>query len=572
MKTITPNGAQLLVAPEALHEAPWNPRHERNQAALDALTASVRDVGILQPLVVRQDDDGSYQVVCGHRRLAAARAAGLEAVPVNVVQTDVDAAYAMAVAENLQREDLTPIDEAEAYAEMVKAGHTIEGVAAHVGKSKTHVSMRMQLTSLPQIAQEALRAGAITVAIAELIGRVPGEAQRVEATEKLLTMRRVSEWRPDEQGGAIFEPVSLAAARRHLTETYMLALASAPFDVNDAQLVPAAGSCAACPHRTGNQVNLFGDVLAEDGADVCTYPTCYAMKRAAHVEVLCAQVDLPRLSLEETDKVFPPGGTGRVSYNAKWVDADQPDASNRTGKKTLRKALGDEAPAEHVAVDTNGKLRGLYKKKAVETALRAKAADDNTPAKTPSNQPGSNPQVELILDEAVSAIHRVITARGSTPETLDTERLLKAVAAQLLVNGSLRPAGHHATVLEAGSTNEVLKELKKHGLETVIVMMAEALFMPLTNGMVRWDGDGDDHMILAEIEKIYGFKLEKAVKDAEAQVDAKAVGVAQPDAAHEPAPQAQAKKTTPKRAAKKPTKKATKKAAKKPAKKARTKK
>ncbi len=572
MKTITPNGAQLLVAPEALHEAPWNPRHERNQAALEALTASVREVGILQPLVVRQDGDGRYQVVCGHRRLAAARAAGLETVPISVVAVDPDTAYEMAMAENLQREDLTPIDEAEAYAEMVKAGHTIESVAAHVGKSKTHVSMRMQLTSLPQIAQEALRAGAITVAIAELIGRVPGEVQRVEATEKLLTMRRVSEWRPEEQGGAIFEPVSLAAARRHLTETYMLALASAPFDVNDAQLVPAAGSCAACPRRTGNQVDLFGDVLADDGADVCTYPTCYEMKRTAHVEALCAHVDLPRLSLEEIDKVFPPGGTGRVAYNAKWVDADQPDGSGRTGKKTLRKALGDEAPAEHVAVDTNGKLRGLYKKKAVEAALRAKAADDNAPVKPTSSKAESNPQADLINLEAISAIHRVIMARGTTPETLDTERLLKAVAAQLFQVRSIHAAEHHAAVFECGSPNEVLKELKKHGLETVIVMLAESLFLPLTEGIVRWDGDDDDHMILAEIEKIYGFKLEKAVKDAEAQVAAKAAGAAQPDAAPEPAPSAQAKKTSPKRATKKTTKKTTKKAAKKPAKKARTKK
>lgn len=550
MKLITPDGAQLNVPPASLRPASWNPRRERNQAGLDALAASVRDVGILQPLVVREAAEG-LEVVCGHRRLAAALAAGLEEIPVILRHLNDQAAYSLAVTENLQREDLTEIDEAEAYQELLRAGLTVDEVAAKAGRSKSHVYLRLKLLELPEAAQEALRDGRLTVAIAALIGRIPGAREREAATAKVLDGGHVVEWRHPDDGGPIREPMSYQAARKLLVEGYMLTLEAAPFDVNDAALVPAAGACSACRHRSGNQTDLFGDVVAEGGADVCTYPPCYQGKVEAHAAALCAGVDLPRVSAKEAEKCF--AGGSRVGWNSKYVDADAPHANGATGKKPIRKALGDAAPKEFVAVDGTGALRRMYRKKDVDAALRSLAPEVST---GPSPQAASDSERRLD-DAALEIIEGVIDERCEDGR-LDSARLLRLLAALQMAD----------TRDEERTFTTILRSLKPVATEVLVAMLARRTIKGLARDEINeWS---DYEGAWAEAAKIYGVTIDSALKQAAAEIAAADAVPVAPAGAPEPA--CDAPKSAGKRPAAKPKKKAVKKVVKKTAKKARPKK
>jgi ParB family chromosome partitioning protein len=140
------------------------PRSSFDEADLESLAASIRSQGLVQPLVVTVEGDGSYSIVAGERRWRAARRAGLDEVPV-VVRTDLDdrARLELALVENLQRTDLNALEEAEAYAALQERfGLSQEEIAARVGKARTTVTNALRLLKLPQEVQELLRSGQLT--------------------------------------------------------------------------------------------------------------------------------------------------------------------------------------------------------------------------------------------------------------------------------------------------------------------------------------------------------------------------------------------------------------------------
>ena len=163
-----PNPAQPGIrglAIDVLRPGPFQPRGPMDVAALAELTDSIRARGILQPLLVRTHPEttGLYQIIAGERRWRAAAAAGLHEVPALVrVLSDADA-MAAALVENLQREDLNPIEEAQGYARLTgEFGMTHEALAQAIGKSRAHVGNTLRLLNLPSRVQEMLRAGSLT--------------------------------------------------------------------------------------------------------------------------------------------------------------------------------------------------------------------------------------------------------------------------------------------------------------------------------------------------------------------------------------------------------------------------
>jgi ParB/RepB/Spo0J family partition protein len=253
---------------------PWphNPRRSIDPAHLIELADSISKVGVLQPILVRPIG-AMFSIVSGERRFRAAKRAGLEHIPA-VVRTLTDAeALEIAVTENLQREDVPPLDEAEGYERLHQAhGYTIEEIADKVGKSKTYVYSRLKLTSLCAEAREYLRDGKLTPTVALLVARIPTPSEQVAAAIHLAA---------DYHG----RPLSATQAADYIRRTYMLRLADARFPTDDADLVAAAGACGACPKRTGCAPELFGDI---DEADTCTDATCYQGKARAHMERLAA--------------------------------------------------------------------------------------------------------------------------------------------------------------------------------------------------------------------------------------------------------------------------------------------
>ena len=150
---------------EMLEPSPYQPRGVMDPTALEELTASIRERGILQPLLVRPHpaQTGRYQIIAGERRWRASQAAGLHEVPALIRElSDVDA-MAAGLVENLQRQDLNPIEEAEGFRRLLdEFGVTQDQVGQAVGKSRVHVSNTLRLLTLPEMVRVELRKGTLT--------------------------------------------------------------------------------------------------------------------------------------------------------------------------------------------------------------------------------------------------------------------------------------------------------------------------------------------------------------------------------------------------------------------------
>jgi ParB family transcriptional regulator, chromosome partitioning protein len=142
---------------ELLKRNPFNPRRAFSEAQLDELTQSIRDRGIIQPLIVRPAGNDNYEIVAGERRWRAAQRAGLHDVPVVVVEVNDREAFQLAIIENVQRADLNPIEEANAYQRLAtEFDYSQEEVAKTVGKSRPHVANTLRLLKLTKPVQELI--------------------------------------------------------------------------------------------------------------------------------------------------------------------------------------------------------------------------------------------------------------------------------------------------------------------------------------------------------------------------------------------------------------------------------
>ncbi len=154
-----------MIPVDHLKPSPYQPRRHFNDDAFTALVGSIRDKGVLQPLLVRADPEaeGRFEIVAGERRWRAAQQAQLHEVPAVVkVLTDRDT-LEVALVENLQREDLTPLEEAEAYRRLMEEfGHTQEVLAGAVGKSRSHIANMIRLLGLPEPVRRMLDEGQIS--------------------------------------------------------------------------------------------------------------------------------------------------------------------------------------------------------------------------------------------------------------------------------------------------------------------------------------------------------------------------------------------------------------------------
>lgn len=157
---------------------PDQPRRAIEEESIEELAASIREHGVLQPVIVQPLSDGSYQLVAGERRWRAARAAGLATVPALVRRVSDEERLEMALVENVQREDINPLDEARAYRTLMERfGMTQEEVARKVGKSRTAVANTLRLLTLEPEIQQGLQAGKISEGHARALLMAPAESR-----------------------------------------------------------------------------------------------------------------------------------------------------------------------------------------------------------------------------------------------------------------------------------------------------------------------------------------------------------------------------------------------------------
>lgn len=165
---------------------PNQPRTHFNESELEELSESIRENGVLQPLLVRKNGS-KFEIIAGERRYQASKIAGLERVPVIVRDVDDQKMLELALIENLQRSDLNPIEEAKGYKQLIKAsGMTQEALSKAVSKSRSAITNSLRLLDLPESVQQMMYEGKLTAGHARAILAVPFEDARIKLAEKVI--------------------------------------------------------------------------------------------------------------------------------------------------------------------------------------------------------------------------------------------------------------------------------------------------------------------------------------------------------------------------------------------------
>ncbi len=168
---------------------PDQPRRDFDEEELQALSESIATHGLIQPLTVRESNSGYYQIIAGERRWRASRMAGLSEIPAVVIEADDRKAMELALIENLQREDLNPVEEALGYNALIEDfGLTQEEAATQVGKSRPAVANALRLLNLPEQILEMLRNGKLTAGHARAILSLKNEKKQLEAAQKISAL------------------------------------------------------------------------------------------------------------------------------------------------------------------------------------------------------------------------------------------------------------------------------------------------------------------------------------------------------------------------------------------------
>lgn len=424
MKATTTNTSVIEISLSKIQDSGANPRTStKNDAGLEELAQSIKQHGVLQPVLVRTVN-GHYELIAGARRIAGSKLAGLETIPAKVIEADDRTAAALRLVENLQRKDLNAIEEAEGFSRLIKEHeYSAEEVAESSAKSLQYVRQRMKLVDLPDSAKKALRSGSISPAMGLVIARIPDKKQRERASKEITHQ---DQWR----GG-----MTLKEAKNYVEREFMLELSRAPFKTDDESLVPAAGSCLNCPKRTGNQADLFADVQK----DSCTDAACFNGKKKAHFD---------RVLADARDKGLRVA-TGKEAERIDRYDSGYVNLNDRNyddpKSQTWRKLLGDKCPEKTVALieskyaNDRDEVKEFVSKKDAIAALKAKGfkwAEDLRA--TPSGRGRSNAdkarEKKLRLQQKVSqqAIAQIITVAENNDTDDEDVEILRTIVLSCL--------------------------------------------------------------------------------------------------------------------------------------------
>jgi ParB family chromosome partitioning protein len=179
----------LSIDVDSIAANPFQPRSEFGEEDIQALAQSIREQGLLQPVVVRRRGDDTYELIAGERRLRAVRVAGFGRIPAILRESRDEEMLPLALVENVMRQDLNPIEEAEGYRRLHdEAGWTQEEIAQEVGRSRVHVANTMRLLKLPRDIQDEIAQGALTAGHARSLLTCESEEEIRELRERILSL------------------------------------------------------------------------------------------------------------------------------------------------------------------------------------------------------------------------------------------------------------------------------------------------------------------------------------------------------------------------------------------------
>ena len=257
-----------LVSLANIQPSSFNPRKRFDEASLYELADSIKQQGVLQPITVRPiADTDRYEIVFGERRYRASVIANMEEIPAIVSELTDDAAEDAAITENLQREDVTPMEEANAYQRLIETGrHTIETLAVRFGKNENYIRTRLKFTALiPEIAA-LLEADEITISVAAEICRYGEDIQKEVYENHLQNENNYNSWRG----------LRAADVAKRIENNYTTDLRYYFFDKTE---------CSTCAHNTNNLL-----LFADGGSGHCANRTCLAEMNASFLTQKAVQI------------------------------------------------------------------------------------------------------------------------------------------------------------------------------------------------------------------------------------------------------------------------------------------
>jgi ParB/RepB/Spo0J family partition protein len=479
--------------------SPTNPRKHFNPDKLQELADSISEHGLIEPILVRplsapHDDNPLYQLVAGERRWRAAKLAGLKEIEAKVRGLDDKAVLEIQFIENLQRSDLSAIEEAEGYKRLLdEHGYTADSLAGKLAKSKSYVYGRLKLCNLPAPALEALAKGDLPATIGELIGRLPSAEMREKFWQDEFEDYR-ADW---------FEMPSFRDVKETIERQFMRELKGSPFSQTDGKLIPGVPSCAKCPKKTGNDRANYPD----GRADLCTDVPCFQAKVQAHVKREAEKAKTAGASVldeAETKKILQGTETKTWLTNEgrkKYFESD--DEPWQTSDDRKYKDLLDGHMTPVVAVGPQGESHILYPRAEAEKILkdahgikleisRASGSFKDSEKKRQEEKKLRQATVAEIVTRALADVDD--TLFGST-------RFLRIVARFLIDNGGADAARAIAKRRQIeydpnnvrGSVEKIVDGLDDPG---VLALVLECLIQQELDSWGQWGGDSGDRFPL----------------------------------------------------------------------------
>ena len=315
-----------------------NPRKTFDPAALEELATSIKASGVHTPVLVRplpanRLEDTAYlnprpthELIAGERRYLASSMAGADTIPAIVREmTDAQVLEAQIV-ENLQRDDLSALEEAQGYEVLMQHSDlSADDVASKIGKSRTYVFGRLKLLQLGQDGRDALRQGLIDASKALLLARIPDTTLQVKALKEIL--------RPNHPEGVM----SYRMAREFISNNYTLKLDQAIFGTSDPTLKPMP--CSGCPNRSGADLDIFSP---PGSPEICLLPSCYHDKVQQHRSRQRDQLEQAGHTVideREAKEIMPTAVGSLQGYARLDVAADNPAGNGQTLRTELASVL-----------------------------------------------------------------------------------------------------------------------------------------------------------------------------------------------------------------------------------------
>jgi ParB/RepB/Spo0J family partition protein len=383
----------IRIALDQLRPAPFNKRDAASygKTPLADLAASIKARDVLSPIMVRLTD-GHYQIIAGHRRAAAAKLAGLTDVPCTVMNISEEEAQEVCAIENLQREDLSLMDEAAQILVMHANGNrTVADIAARIGKPAHFVATRLKLaTNLDPKVMKYMEKNGWPVTWWESVARLNKEDQADLIANQHVHHR---------------EQLDRAI------DGYLKVISKAGFDTSDITLLPAAGACSTCPKRTSQDGDLFPDMTAKKG-DRCLDGKCWDQKQKNHNQALleaarakhgpdvipihtsyASQNELKKFTFADGTKVQSTYYSDDISVTAKTTKGAKPALDVESGKIVWVASPKAASAAGKKKTVANKKVSSLKEKYAFLTQRRyfaickeIRAKGLNTYSKTPDTK------------------------------------------------------------------------------------------------------------------------------------------------------------------------------------------